>query len=158
MVSVGKHGVFLKWWVSPTNPLVFLLKMIILGWPLGVPPFKETPIYHSHGSFGIEGHLHRSFGSRGLDFKRIGQWSILDSQLYLPFVSWTRQFSWKNTLRGGGWGIFFFGSYAHVFFDLGWCVPSDDRQKLERWRAQLGGRLWSASVKGIKCFCFKGSW
>ena len=36
---------FLKWWVSPTNPWVFLLKMIILGWRLGVPPFKETPIY-----------------------------------------------------------------------------------------------------------------
>jgi len=37
-------GGFLKWWVYPTNPWVFLLKMIILGWRLGVPPFKETPI------------------------------------------------------------------------------------------------------------------
>ena len=25
--------------------MVFLLKMIILGWRLGVPPFKETPIW-----------------------------------------------------------------------------------------------------------------
>ena len=33
-----------KWWVYPTNLLVFLLKMIILGWRLGVTPFKETPI------------------------------------------------------------------------------------------------------------------
>ena len=29
----------------PQQPWVFLLKMIILGWRLGVPPFKETPIY-----------------------------------------------------------------------------------------------------------------
>ena len=36
------NGGFLKWWVSPTNPWVFLLKMIILGC-CGVPPFKETP-------------------------------------------------------------------------------------------------------------------
>ena len=39
-------GGFLKWWVSPTNPWVFLLKMIILGCEMGGnPPFKETPIY-----------------------------------------------------------------------------------------------------------------
>ena len=37
-------GQLLKWWVSPTNPWVFLLKLIILEWRLGVPPFKETPI------------------------------------------------------------------------------------------------------------------
>ena len=37
------YGGFLKWWVSPTNPWVFLLKMIILGWRLGIQPFKETP-------------------------------------------------------------------------------------------------------------------
>ena len=30
--------------VVPNNHSVFLLKMIILGWRLGVPPFKETPI------------------------------------------------------------------------------------------------------------------
>ena len=29
----------------PNKPWVFLLKMSILGWRLGVPPFKETPIY-----------------------------------------------------------------------------------------------------------------
>ena len=28
------------------QPWVFLLKMIILGCEMGVPPFKETPIYH----------------------------------------------------------------------------------------------------------------
>ena len=45
--GTGIYGRFLKWWVSPTNPWVFfLLKIvIILGWRLGVPPFKETPIY-----------------------------------------------------------------------------------------------------------------
>ena len=37
-------GCFLKCWVSSTNPWVFLLKMIILGCEMGVPPFKETPI------------------------------------------------------------------------------------------------------------------
>ena len=30
----------------PNNHDHFLLKMIILGWRLGVPPFKETPISH----------------------------------------------------------------------------------------------------------------
>ena len=39
------YGGFLKWWVSPTNPWVFLLKMIILGCEMGVPPFEETSIY-----------------------------------------------------------------------------------------------------------------
>ena len=38
------YGGFLKWWVYPTNPWVFLLKMIILGCDMGVPPFTETPI------------------------------------------------------------------------------------------------------------------
>ena len=37
-------GCFLKW-CYPTNPWVFLLKRGILGWRLGVPPFKETPMY-----------------------------------------------------------------------------------------------------------------
>ena len=41
--NISSNGGFLKWWVSPTNPLLFLSKMIILGWRLGVPPFKETP-------------------------------------------------------------------------------------------------------------------
>ena len=36
------HGGCLKWWY-PTTIEVFLLKMIILWWRLGVPPFKETP-------------------------------------------------------------------------------------------------------------------
>ena len=27
------------------QPWVFLLKMIILGCEMGIPPFKETPIY-----------------------------------------------------------------------------------------------------------------
>ena len=36
-------GGFLKWWVSPTTPWVFLLKLIILGCEMGVPPFTETP-------------------------------------------------------------------------------------------------------------------
>ena len=40
------YGCFLKWWVSPTNPWVFLLKAIILGCEMGVPPFKETTIYN----------------------------------------------------------------------------------------------------------------
>ena len=30
---------FLKWWVSPTNPWVFLLKLISTGVEIGVPPF-----------------------------------------------------------------------------------------------------------------------
>ena len=34
--------------VIPNNHGVFLLKMIILGWRLGVPPFKETPISTRH--------------------------------------------------------------------------------------------------------------
>ena len=42
---VMRYGGFHKWWVSPTNHGVFLLKMIILGCEMGVPPFKETPIY-----------------------------------------------------------------------------------------------------------------
>ena len=39
-----RYGGFLKWWVSPTNPLVFLRKLSFWG-VLGVPPFKETPIW-----------------------------------------------------------------------------------------------------------------
>ena len=38
-------GWTLKWWVSPTNPWVFLLKMISTwGGEWELPPFKETPI------------------------------------------------------------------------------------------------------------------
>ena len=37
----GYRG-FLKWWYPTTR--VFLLKMIILGCEMGVPPFKEIPI------------------------------------------------------------------------------------------------------------------
>ena len=40
-----RYGGFLKWWVSPTNHRFFLLKIIIFGCEMGVPPFKETPIY-----------------------------------------------------------------------------------------------------------------
>ena len=40
-------GGFLKWWVSPTNPWGFPTKMIILGWRLGVSPFKGK--HPSHG-------------------------------------------------------------------------------------------------------------
>jgi len=37
-------GGFLKWWVYPTNPWVFLLDGgSLLGCEMGVPPFKETP-------------------------------------------------------------------------------------------------------------------
>ena len=32
----------------PQQPWVFLLKMIILGCEMGVPPFKETPIWSAH--------------------------------------------------------------------------------------------------------------
>ena len=46
-VYIYIYGGFLKRWY-PTNPWVFLLKMIILGC-FGVPPFKETSIYlHIH--------------------------------------------------------------------------------------------------------------
>ena len=38
---LGVYGGFLKCWVSPTT----MGKMIILGCEMGVPPFKETPIY-----------------------------------------------------------------------------------------------------------------
>ena len=38
-VEVSLNGGF------PQKPWVFLLKMIISGWRLGVPPFKETPIW-----------------------------------------------------------------------------------------------------------------
>ena len=38
-------GGVLKWWVSPTNPWAFPTKNDQhLGWRLGVPPFKETPM------------------------------------------------------------------------------------------------------------------
>ena len=37
-MGVSKNGGF------PQQPWVFLLKMIILGWRLGVPPLKETTI------------------------------------------------------------------------------------------------------------------
>ena len=37
-----------KWWVSPTNPWVILLKIIILGCEMGVSPFEETPIFPTH--------------------------------------------------------------------------------------------------------------
>ena len=36
-----------SWNGGTQQPWVFLLKMIILGWRLGVPPFKETPISSS---------------------------------------------------------------------------------------------------------------
>ena len=36
------YGGFLKWWVSPTNPSVFLLKMLILGWRLGKHPYVSA--------------------------------------------------------------------------------------------------------------------
>ena len=37
---------FPNWNGGTQQPWVFQLKMIILGWVLEVPPFKETPIYH----------------------------------------------------------------------------------------------------------------
>ena len=63
---VGLYGGFLKWWVSPTNPWVFLLKMIILGCEMGVPPFKETPIWQLWMCFFVSGitlpnKFHRTF-------------------------------------------------------------------------------------------------
>ena len=56
------YGCFLKWWVSPTNPWVFLLKMIILGCELGVPPFKETPIWNRTAVGTTNGFCHFSRG------------------------------------------------------------------------------------------------
>ena len=38
------HGGFLKWWVSPTTIAIPIKKFEFWG-VLGVPPFKETPIY-----------------------------------------------------------------------------------------------------------------
>ena len=43
-VIIGISGCFLKWWVSPTNPWAFLLKMISTWGVLGIPPCKERPI------------------------------------------------------------------------------------------------------------------
>ena len=43
--GTGSFGGFLKWWVSPTGPWVFLLEMIKTWGVLGVPPLKETPIW-----------------------------------------------------------------------------------------------------------------
>jgi len=43
ILRIHIYGCFLKWWVSPTDPWVFLLKRIILGCEMGVPAFKETP-------------------------------------------------------------------------------------------------------------------
>ena len=43
--TVSLFGGFVKWWVYPTTMVVFLLKMIILGCEMGVPPSKETPIW-----------------------------------------------------------------------------------------------------------------
>ena len=37
--------------VVPNNHGVFLLKMIILGCEMGVPPFKETPIWKKPSNF-----------------------------------------------------------------------------------------------------------
>ncbi len=53
--------------------------------------------------------------SRGLDFKLIGRWRILDRQHYLPFVSWTRQF--VKTVGVGMAGMFFFRSYKEVILE-----------------------------------------
>jgi len=39
-MGVSQNGGF------PHQPWVFLLKMIILGCEMGVPSFKETPIYN----------------------------------------------------------------------------------------------------------------
>ena len=36
---------FLKWWVSPTTIGFPTKNHQNVGWRLGVPPFKETPIY-----------------------------------------------------------------------------------------------------------------
>ena len=36
-------GGFLKWWVSPTNPWVFLPKMIILWWFGGYHHLRKHP-------------------------------------------------------------------------------------------------------------------
>ena len=38
-------GGFLKWWVSATTIAFPIKKWSFLGWRLGVPPFKETPIW-----------------------------------------------------------------------------------------------------------------
>ena len=59
------HGGFLKWWVSPTNPLVFPTKNDQpLGCEMGVPPFKETPhICLYYISTGIQSHPYRGDGS-----------------------------------------------------------------------------------------------
>ena len=41
-----RSGGFLKWWVSPTNPWGFPTKNDHFGvCEMGVPPFKETPMY-----------------------------------------------------------------------------------------------------------------
>ena len=42
------YGGFLKWWVSPTTIGFPTKNDQHLGWRLGVPPFKETPIYTLH--------------------------------------------------------------------------------------------------------------
>ena len=46
------YGGFLKWWISSTTPWVFLLKMIILGCEMGVPPFQVTSIKIESMAFG----------------------------------------------------------------------------------------------------------
>ena len=44
MTMANPYGGFLKWWVSLTNPWVFsLLKIVILGCEMGVPPLRKHP-------------------------------------------------------------------------------------------------------------------
>ena len=59
-VFVSSYRGFLKW-SYPTNPWVLPLKMIILGWRLGVPPFKETPISGINGEMYCKGNLFHCF-------------------------------------------------------------------------------------------------
>ena len=59
----------------------FLLKMIILGCELGVPPFKETPIYVS---FREAISLHKNWGWNNLTETQLSHEKKNNS--YFPFV------------------------------------------------------------------------
>ena len=87
-----------------------LLKMIILGCEMGVPPFKETPIsrcfhwlYHHHSESWILNHPHphrhdqRPFVKKNInEFNCIHKW--LDSTLESSWVSFILQLVFQNSL------------------------------------------------------------
>ena len=84
MANYISTWVFPKMVGFPNNHGVFLLKMIILGCEMGVPPFKETPIYYK--SCIISHNFRMLAWGRWTFFKHMTSWAFFGR-----FRSWGLQ-------------------------------------------------------------------